>query len=153
MGGPSAQQFMLSPGVHVTPVVDYTRFDVDSAASYRRSIYRFIFRTLPDPLMESLDCPDASQLTPARNNSVTVLQALTMWNNRFMVRQSEHFAARLDAAHPNDLAGQVKLAYALAFARTPDDSEAKELCGFAQENGVPNLCRVLLNSNEFMFLH
>jgi hypothetical protein len=153
MGGPSAQQFMLSPGVHVTPVVDYTRFDVDSAASYRRSIYRFIFRTLPDPLMESLDCPDASQLTPARNNSVTVLQALAMWNNRFMVRQSEHFAARLAAAHPNDLARQVELAYALAFARKPSDSETKELCSFAQENGLPNLCRVLLNSNEFMSVH
>jgi hypothetical protein len=153
MGGPSAQQFVLAPGIHVTPLVDYAEFDVDSAASYRRSIYRFIFRTLPDPLMESLDCPDASQLTPARNNSVTVLQALAMWNNRFMVRQSEHFAARLAAAHPNDIVPQVQLACALAFARKPTETETKELSSFAREHGLANLCRVLFNSNEFMFVH
>ena len=33
------------------------------------------------PLMESLDCPDASQLTPARAESTTALQALSMMNN------------------------------------------------------------------------
>ena len=153
MGGPSAQQFVMSPGIHVTPEVDYTRFDVDSAASYRRSIYRFIFRTLPDPLMESLDCPDPSQLTPARNNSVTVLQALSMWNNRFTVRQSEHFAARISAMKPNDLDAQVEFACQLAFGRLPDQSEKAEFANFAREYGLPNFCRVLLNSNEFMFVH
>ena len=153
MAGPSAQQFIMSPGIHVTPVVDYTQFDVDSAASYRRSIYRFIFRTLPDPLMESLDCPDSSQLTPARNNSVTVLQALSMWNNRFTVRQSEHFAARLSRDQPGDLTAQVDLACRLAFGRLPDSAEKADLVNFARSHGLPNLCRVLLNSNEFMFVH
>jgi hypothetical protein len=153
MGGPSAQQFIMSPGIHVTPVVDYTHFDVDSAASYRRSIYRFIFRTLPDPLMESLDCPDSSQLTPARNNSVTVLQALSMWNNRFTVRQSEHFAARLLRDQPRDITAQVELACRLAFGRSPDNAEKAELVDFARSHGLPNLCRVLLNSNEFIFVH
>jgi len=152
MGGPSAQQFVMSPGIHVTPVVDYTQFDVDSAASYRRSIYRFVFRTLPDPLMESLDCPDSSQLTPSRNNSVTVLQALAMWNNRFTVRQSEHFAARLSRTE-NDLSEQVELACRLAFGRSPNENEKAEFTSFAREHGLPNLCRVLLNSNEFMFVH
>jgi hypothetical protein len=89
MGGPSVQQFLLSPGIHVTPVVDYGKFDVDSRESYRRSIYRFIFRTLPDPFMDSLDCADSSQLTAARNASVTALQALSMLNNHFIVRQSD----------------------------------------------------------------
>ena len=45
MGGPSVQQFVLSPGIHVTPVVDYAKFDIDSPSSYRRSIYRFILYT------------------------------------------------------------------------------------------------------------
>src|SRR5436309_7591675 len=78
MGGPPAMQFVISPGIHVTPVVDYSKFDVDSPASCRRSVYRFIFRTLPDPFMDTLDCADSSQLTAARNISVTALQALTM---------------------------------------------------------------------------
>ena len=63
-------------------------------------MYRFVFRTLPDPFMEALDCPDASQLTPARNVSVTALQALAMLNDKFMVRMSEHLAARAAKAAP-----------------------------------------------------
>jgi hypothetical protein len=153
MGGPSAQQFVMSPGIHVTPIVDYTKFDVDSPASYRKSIYRFIFRTLPDPLMESLDCPDSSQLAPTRNNSVTVLQALSMWNNHFVVRQSEHLAARVAAMKPSDVPGQVELACELVFCRWPSAAEKTEMVAFAEEHGLANLCRVLLNSNEFMFVH
>ena len=38
MGGPSVQQFTLSPGVHVTPVVDYTTYDWDSPGSRRREV-------------------------------------------------------------------------------------------------------------------
>ena len=45
MGGPSVQQFTLSPGVHVTPVVDYTGYNWDSPGSSRRAVYRFVFRT------------------------------------------------------------------------------------------------------------
>src|SRR5205085_2366340 len=95
MGGPPARQFLLKAGVHVTPEVDYNDFDVDSRDARRRSVYRFIFRTLPDPFMDSMDCPDASQLSPTRNTSVTALQALSMLNNHFMVRYAEHFADRL----------------------------------------------------------
>ena len=75
MGGPSVKQFNMSPGIHVTPVVDYVHFDVDRPENYRRSVYRFIFRTLPDPFMEALDCADSSQLTAVRTASVTPLQA------------------------------------------------------------------------------
>ena len=63
MGGPSIQQFTLSPGVHVTPVVDYTQYNWDSPGSRRRSVYRFVFRTLPDPFYDALDSADPSQLT------------------------------------------------------------------------------------------
>ncbi len=38
MGGPSVQQFTLSPGVHVTPVVDYTKYDWNSVGSCRRGV-------------------------------------------------------------------------------------------------------------------
>ena len=62
----------------------------------RGEIAVHIFRTLPDPFMETLDCADASQLTPVRSTSVTALQALAMLHNRFIVRQSEHIAGRLE---------------------------------------------------------
>ncbi|MSR56422.1 MAG: DUF1553 domain-containing protein [Planctomycetaceae bacterium] len=152
MGGPSVKQFIESPGIHVTPMVDYQNFDVDNPASYRRSVYRFLFRTLPDPFMDSLDCADASQLTPARNSSVTALQALSMLNNHFLVRQSEHFAERVGRAG-NELAGQIEATYLLALGRPPTAEEVSALSAYAMKHGMANVCRLILNSNEFMFVH
>jgi len=151
MGGPSVQQFLMSPGVHVTPVVDYLHFDVDRPENYRRSVYRFIFRTLPDPFMEALDCPDSSQLAPVRNGSVSALQALAMLNNRFMVRQSEHLAARA-ARTGGDLGTQVREVYRFALGREPAARELKAVTAYAAKHGLANACRVILNTNEFLFV-
>ncbi len=130
MGGPSIKQFVQSPGIHRTPKVDYQAFDVDSPGSYRRSVYRFLFRTLPDPFMDTLDCPDSSQFTPVRSSSVTALQALAMLNDRFMVRQSEHFAERVSKVSA-DLGKQIEMAYLLALGRPPTrggDGSPRRVC-------------------------
>ena len=127
MGGPSVEQFVETPGHPRHARWSTTSsFDVDSPASYRRSVYRFLFRTLPDPFMDSLDCPDASQLSPARNASVTALQALAMLNDRFIVRQSEHFAERVGKL-ATDPAGQIEAAYRLALGRPPDRDEVRSV--------------------------
>jgi hypothetical protein len=152
MGGPSVKQFIESPGVHVTPKVDYEGFAVDRPENYRRSVYRFIFRTLPDPFMEALDCPDASQWTPARNVSVTALQALAMLNDKFMVRMSEHLAERAAKSGP-DLAAQVQAVYELALGRPPTPRERQAVTDYAAKHGLANACRVILNSNEFLFVN
>ncbi|MBK7999864.1 MAG: DUF1553 domain-containing protein [Verrucomicrobia bacterium] len=151
MGGPSDKQFTLAPGIHVTPVVDYAKFDLDSNASRRRSIYRFLFRTLPDPFMDTLDCPEASQLTPVRTSSVTALQALSMLNNHFVVRQSEHFAERLaqEERTPRDRIGR---AFELALGRKPSRAEQREFTAHTERHGLANTCRLLFNCNEFMFV-
>src|SRR5204862_8275911 len=133
LGGPSVKQFIQTPGIHVTPVVDYLGFDVDNRENYRRSVYRFIFRTLPDPFMETLDCADASQLTPVRSTSVTALQALTMLNNRFIVRQSEHIAARLKNA-AGDHAGQIALACEWILGRPATPREIALVSEYARKH-------------------
>ncbi len=152
MGGPSVKQFVQSPGVHVTPVVDYLSFNVDSPESYRRSIYRFLFRTVPDPFMDSMDCPDASQLSPKRNASVTALQALAMLNDHFVVRQSEHLAARLAKAGADPRA-QIETAFLLTLGRPCSPEEIQEMSAYARKHGMANVCRILLNCNEFIFLN
>ncbi|HND51161.1 MAG TPA: PSD1 and planctomycete cytochrome C domain-containing protein [Pirellulaceae bacterium] len=153
MGGPSVKQFIQSPGVHVTPVVDYQNFNIDDPANYRRSIYRFVFRTVPDPFMEALDCPDASQLTPARNVSVTALQALAMLNDKYIVRQCEHLAIRLQRESPDrrpaDLARQL---FEQILLRRPDAAESSAIDAYISRHGLANTARWLLNTNEFIFV-
>jgi hypothetical protein len=102
--------------------------------------------------MDSMDCPDASQLSPTRNTSVTALQALSMLNNHFMVRYSEHFADRL-ARLKSDRSGQIELAFQLAYSRGATPDEVQMLSGYAEKHGMANLCRLILNSNEFVFVN
>ena len=152
MGGPSDKQFNMSKGVHVTPNLDYFGFDPNAPANNRRSVYRFIFRTIPDPLMQLMDCPDASQHAPKRDSSVTALQALGMLNNRFLVRQSERLAIRLKKEFPT-LEEQIIQLFNLTYHRKPSLDENQLLAKLAHEHGLANACRVILNSNEFLFVN
>jgi hypothetical protein len=151
MGGPSVKQFNLSAGIHVTPNIDYMNFDVNDPSNFRRSVYRFLFRTIPDPFMEALDCPDASQLTPERNVSVTALQALATMNDKFVIRQCELLAARIERLESDERL-RVQLAYRQILGRLPDESEAQLVTAYAQQHGWANACRFLLNTNEFLFV-
>jgi hypothetical protein len=152
MGGPSDQQFAMKPGVHVTPVVEYPPFDWDRPAGHRRSVYRFVFRTLPDPFVACLDGADASQLTPARNVSVTPLQALALLNNEFILVHAKALAASLEKSSP-DRARQVATACERVWGRPPAADELAELRAYADKHGLANLCRLLFNSNEFLFVN
>lgn len=162
MGGPSDRQFDLQPGIHVTPKVDYTKFNLDSEQGRRRSIYRFLFRTLPDPFMETLDCPSGDQITPSRTNSVTVQQALALWNDAFIARHCEHIAARIEAdvtghqprlSQQQSLSRQITRGFTLILCRPPTDEERDALSAYADKHGLANVCRLLLNSNEFLFVN
>jgi hypothetical protein len=151
MGGPSVKQFIQSAGVHVTPNADYVNYDADHPDNHRRSVYRFLLRTVPDPFMEVLDCPDSSQLTPQRTESVTPLQALAMLNGRFMIAQSEHIAQRSRSSN-NDLDAQCDFAFRAILGRIPNGEEARTVRAYAKKHGLSNACRYLLNSNEFIFV-
>ncbi len=150
MGGPSVQNFSLSPGLHVTPVVDYSKYDWNAPGAGRRSVYRFIFRTLPDPFMDALDGADASALTEARNVSVTPLQALALMNDTFMLRQSERLASRVKPE--GDTRAQIAALYRLALLREPTAREWPALEAYAAKHGMENLCRMVLNCSEFLFV-
>jgi hypothetical protein len=149
MGGPSVQQFGFKDD-H-SPVYDYAKFDADAPGASRRGIYRFVVRSVPDPFMDALDCPDASILTPVRNTTMTALQALATLNDAFVLRQCEHFAARLQRERKT-VAEQITRACELALNRPPRDAERTRLVAHAEKHGLASACRVLFNSNEFMFL-
>jgi hypothetical protein len=152
MHGPSVQQFSMRPGVHVTPEVDYTQYDWNRPGSGRRSVYRFLFRTLPDPFFEALDAADSSQLVAVRNESTTPLQALELMNHPFVLCQCEHFAHRLKSCAPS-VEGQLRAAFALAYTREATADEIAALAEFARRRGLENACRLIVNANEFLFLN
>jgi hypothetical protein len=149
MGGPAVQMFRFKDD-H-SPVYDYASFSPDAPGAYRRSIYRFIVRSVQDPFMERLDCPDPSVLTPKRSTTITAIQALVMLNDPFILRMSEHLAARV-RKQAKDLDGQTAAVVRLVFGRTASEKELQLFGGYARQHGLENLCRVIFNSNEFLFI-
>jgi Protein of unknown function (DUF1553)/Protein of unknown function (DUF1549)/Planctomycete cytochrome C len=153
MGGPSAMQFdFKDPNKEVSPQISYDKFDPDSPASYRRGIYRFIFRNINDPLLETFDAVDPSLSMAKRNVTITPLQALVLYNNRFVLRQCEHLAARLER-EAKDTPARIDCACRLTMGRAPTREEALLLTAYATRHGLANACRVLLNCNDFLFVH
>ena len=124
----------------------------DRPELWRRSIYRFIVRSTPHSFMTTLDCPNPANLTPARLETTTALQSLALLNNDFMLRQAGHWAARLDREAGADPAAQVRRAYSLALARDPDDAELTAAVALIREHGLAQFCRMLFNTNEFLYV-
>ena len=150
MNGPGYYLFALEQTAH-SPHYEYHKFDPEDVASHRRSVYRFIVRSQPDPYMTTLDCADSSQSTPLRDETLTSLQALSLLNNRFGLSMSRHFARRLQEACNSD-PGRIDLAMRLISNRPPTDRERANFTAYADKHGSENLCRVLLNVSEFVFV-
>ncbi len=144
LGGPSVRQFVTGPAVQLTPTLDYTAYDWAAAPKHRRSIYRFVWRGVPDPFMETLDFPDLGLLAPSRSFSASSLQSLALYNNAFVLHFSSELGKQITT--PADAIRRILL-------REPTENELRDFTTYAQMNGLAALCRVLINSNEFLFVN
>jgi hypothetical protein len=148
-GGPGFELFRFKDD-H-SPIYDHTALEkIHDPATYRRTVYRFTVRSVPNPLLDTLDCADPNINTPVRNTTLTALQALALLNDPFLVRQSEYFAQRVRGA--GELPAQIDAAYRLALGRRPTADERAALAAYASKHGLANACRVLFNLNEFVFV-
>ena len=150
MGGPGFWTFVMEKPEH-SPHYQYHKMDPNDPKTMRRSVYRFIVRSAPDPLAETLDCADPSQQVEKRNETITALQALAMMNNPFMITMSGHFAVKLKTISP-DIAVQITEAYRMTIGRAPTAAEHAAMLAYANEFGMANACRVMFNLNEFVFV-
>jgi hypothetical protein len=147
--GPAFQDFVIEYPEH-SPHYEYHLYDPNDSKSHRRSIYRFLVRSKPQPLMNALDCADPSMQVDKRNQSLSPLQALALLNNGFVLSMAKHIAARVEKA--GSPAEQIALTFNLALGRSPSANELKALTEHVQTHGLPNACRVILNLNEFVFV-
>ncbi|MCE9533979.1 MAG: DUF1549 domain-containing protein [Planctomycetes bacterium] len=147
--GPAYQDFVIEQPAH-SPHYQYHLHDPDDPKSRRRSVYRFLVRSKPQPLMTVLDCPDPSMQVDKRNETLSPLQALALLNNGFVLTMSKHLAKRVESV--GTLEEQIALAIKLALGRPAKAEETKALVEHAKIHGLANACRVILNLNEFAFV-
>ena len=133
MGGPGFELFRFKDD-H-SPVYDHTAVDkINDPANWRRTIYRFTVRSVPNPFLDCLDCADPNVNTPVRNTTLTALQALALLNDPFMLKQADCFAERLRKIS-GDPAKQAEAAYRLAFGRPPTAEEREALMNTRRNMG------------------
>jgi putative NIF3 family GTP cyclohydrolase 1 type 2 len=150
MYGPGFQLFVLERPEH-SPHYEYHKHNPKDPLTHRRSIYRFIVRSQPDPFMTTLDCADSSQSVAKRDETVTALQALSLLNNKFMLQMAQDFAKRIESEF-DDPAERVERSFELVTGRRPTRQQRMTLMNYADEFGNENLCRLLFNLNEFVFV-
>jgi cytochrome c553 len=120
----------------------------DGPETRKRSVYVFARRQIEVPFLAVMDAPVFQTSCERRAVSTTALQALTLLNDDFVSEQAKYFAARVEEAAGGDPQKRVERAFRIAFARPPDAEEAKR----AGALPLLDLCRVLMNANEFVYV-
>ena len=127
----------------------YQALDNDGPEVWRRSVYRFVVRGGERIMLDNFDCPDPAVATPQRSVSNTPVQALTLMNNAFVLKQADFLAKKAEKQSKED---PVQQAYQLLFQRDPSPKERELAAKFLQHQPLSLYCRVLMNSNEFLYV-
>ncbi|MFO0914968.1 MAG: PSD1 and planctomycete cytochrome C domain-containing protein [Pirellulales bacterium] len=97
------------------------------AERYRRAVYGFRKRSMPDPVMSALDGPNGEIACPKRLRSNTPLAALTNLNEPIFIEAAQELALRvLREGGPTD-ADRAAYAFQLCTARVPTETERAEV--------------------------
>ena len=99
---------------------------------YRRTIYTFIKRTAPHPLMENFDMPNRESSCIKRDRTNTPLQALQLMNDAQHYEAARVFAEKILAA-ADGTGERINYAYRKALARKAEPDEIATIAVFVHE--------------------
>jgi hypothetical protein len=141
----------------------------DPSEADRRSVYVFVRRNTRYPMFEVFDMPDTHESCPRRNATVTAPQALELLNNELVLDWARSLATRVSNDTGLTPEGQVDRAWRFVYSRPATAGERKEALEFldrqgamlgarmpaeeAQKAALADLCHMLVNSNEFLYVN
>ena len=100
---------------------------------YRRALYTFRRRSLPYPVLQNFDTPNADFSCVRRQRSNTPLQALTTLNEVIFTECARSLARRtVESAGPSD-SQRVTFAFRSCLGRHPTEAECKSLVALAEK--------------------
>ncbi len=128
-------------GYDVVNVARFTDIELPGKETWRRGIYSIAARGVRDGFLGAFDCPESSVRTPKREATTTALQALALWNGKFVNEQARLVGAK--AVGPLDI-------FKRLMGRSPDSVEASVIRDIHKAGGNEAVARVLLNSSAFI---
>jgi Protein of unknown function (DUF1553) len=123
------------------------RLSIDPSTSKRRTVYLPLRRSNLPSLLNLFDFGDATTTCEGRSVTNTAPQALFMMNSKFVDERA--------AALATQLGGKVDLLYQRILDRLPTAAERDDALGYIAkvgERGWLSMARILLSSNEFIYV-
>lgn len=162
-GGPGVKPRMRAELLVASQRNKWPEVKQEGPQHWRRSVYIYVKRQLPFPLLELFNAPSSAQTCERRDEGVAPTQALVLMNDEFTQEQSARLAQRVADEVGSDPEVQLAHAVLLTLSRRATRTELAEGAEFlaAQaadygQNGarqaLVDFCHVLLNSNEFAYI-
>ena len=169
MGGPGIKPRIRPDLLPTSQRNKWPEIAADGPQEWRRSVYIYSKRQLLFPLLELLDAPTTTDVCDRRTESIVPTQALLMMNDDFVNDQAGKLAARVKKEAGVAADKQAERALWLAFSRAPSAERVTDAVAFmkkqaethqaggrgteaAETEALIDLCHVLFNCNEFIFL-
>ncbi|MDA1049628.1 MAG: PSD1 and planctomycete cytochrome C domain-containing protein [Planctomycetota bacterium] len=133
------------------------------AKTPRRSLYVKVFRNTPDTFLAAFDVANGLKSVAERNSTTTPTQSLMMINGEYALSHAKQFADELTKGEFASAEEMLQYAFRLAWGRPPTASELANSSKFVaaasgeeqpsfDRNRLIDLCHVLFNSNEFLYV-
>ena len=149
MGGRGFDLFRSRGGLDGFPPVETFTGD-----GLKRMIYAHKVRMEKESVFGAFDCPDAGQTMARRRQSTTPIQALNLINSPFTIQVAEAFAARVErdtaTGDGDGIERQATQAVRLALGRAPTPEELADSVALVRDHSLVALCRLLLNTGDFV---
>ncbi|MBI1918716.1 MAG: PSD1 domain-containing protein [Planctomycetes bacterium] len=165
-GGPPVP---LKPNPDGSVEIDIAKLPTPTS-QFRRSLYLFNRRNYQLTELGVFDQPVVAHNCTRRTSTAVVLQSLTMLNSPFVFSQAERLAQRVKQAAGADPERRIETAFRLSLCRWPGKEEVsasralltrqarryqqqkKAMPLQAADAALVNLCQMLLNTNEFLYI-
>jgi mono/diheme cytochrome c family protein len=114
----------------------------------KRTVYGFVGRRKLDGMLALFDFPSPVSTSESRMRTNVPPQRLFLMNSPFVEEQAKALASRLRGENE----ARIQEAYKLLYGREPSEKEVGLGIDFLREGDWTQYARVLLTSNEFLFV-
>jgi hypothetical protein len=151
----SSQMYGPSVPVHLTSFMEGRGRPANSGpldGDGRRSLYLGVRRNFLNPMFLAFDSPAPFSCLGRRNTSNVPAQALILLNDPLVIEQARRWAALIEANPSGRDRERLEHCFVSAFGRPPSEDEARDCLEFLGRSSWADLCHVLVNMKEFIFI-
>ena len=160
LGGPGIKPRIRADLLDASQRNKWPVLDKETPEHWRRSVYIYVKRQLLMPGMELFDAPTTTDSCALRMTSTVPTQALVMMNDEFVEEQARFLAERAEREAGADLPQTIDRLFHSTLSRPPTESRRMQALEFVKQraavsdrmSALTDLCHVLFNSSEFIYI-